>query len=157
MISPRLTVTKGRDVSRGLQLNSKGYIQVFVRDGTHVNPRTGETMSMVELAQALYYGTQYTPPRHFLEDAMREREARISALVKQSMVWRFQGLKATVQYEYAANDVAEEVRKFLREGSYYKANEPNSPVTIKEKGSDIPLIDTGQLVAHIEAEYVRTD
>lgn len=114
-------------------------------------------MSMVELAQALYYGTDHMPPRHFFEDAMREREAKISALIRQSMVWRFQGLKAEVQFEYAANAVAEEIRDFLRDGTYYKANEPNAPMTIKEKGGDIPLIDSGQLVASIEGEYVRTN
>jgi len=147
---------KGRDVSRGLKINIKGYIRVFVKEGIHTHPRSGETMSMVELARAMHFGTATSPARPFLDDALRERWDRISALVKSSMVWRFKGLTAEVQYSFAANDVAEEVRNFIKEGSYYKSMVPNSKRTIEEKGGDTPLIDSEQLVNSIRAEYVKT-
>lgn len=152
----KLLVSKGRNITRGLQMNSKGYIRVFVREGMHINPRTGEVNSMVELAKAATFGTATTPPRPFLVDSLRELSKEIDKIVKSSMVWRFKGLTADVQYEFAANDIAHAIRQFIKSGEYYKATQPNASYTIAQKGSDIPLVDSGQLVEHIEAEYVRT-
>lgn len=154
MVSIR--VKKGRDVTRGLQLNSTGHIRVYVADGVHINPRTGETMSMQELAKAQAFGTANNPPRNFINDALRENLEEVNRIVKSSLVGRFKGLTAEIQYQFAANEIAHLVRNFIRQGTYYKATMPNSPKTIHEKGSDIPLIDSGQLVNHIEAEYVST-
>lgn len=153
MVSVR--VHRGRDVAKGLQLNSKGYIRVYVIDGVHVSPRNGSTMSMVELAKAMAFGTAKNPPRDFINDAVREKLEEINKVVKSSLVWRFKGLTAEVQYGFAANEIAIIVRDFIRQGTYYKATQPNSAKTIEEKGSDIPLLDSGQLVNHIGAEYVN--
>jgi hypothetical protein len=40
------------------------------------------------------------------------------------------------------------VISFVR-GDYYRETIPNAPMTIDKKGSDHPLIDTGQLVSSI--------
>lgn len=156
MLSIGVTYKKGTSLLRGIRLNSKGFISIGVRGGVHLSPRTGEAMSMTELADMLQFGGADTPPRPFIDDAMRERSEEIAEAVKSSMVLRFKGLTADVQYDFAANDVAYIVRKFVQDGDYYSKNVPNSPATIEAKGSEIPLIDTGQLVQHIEARYVRT-
>lgn len=147
-------VNKGKDLATGLKLNSKGYIRVFVREGVHINPDTGEQKSTVEIAKALHFGTADMPARPFLDDAVRMQWKKIKRAVLSSLVWRFKGLTAEVQYEFAANDVANIVRQFIQEGVYYKAVAPNAPFTIQNKGSDTPLIHTGQLLEHIEGEYV---
>lgn len=149
-----LRVRKGKDVARGLQLSSKGYIRVYVAEGMHISPRNGSMMSMVELAKAMAFGTDKNPPRDFISDAIREEFEEVSNIIKSSLVWRFKGLKAEIQYDFAANEIITLVRDFIRKGEYYRANTPNSQLTIDEKGSDVPLIDSGQLVNHIEAEYV---
>jgi len=151
----KVMLSKGRDVTRGLQLNSKGYIRIFVADGVHVNLRTGEHTDIVEMAKGLHFGTAKVPPRPFLDDAIRENWEEVSKLIIGSMVWRFRGLKADVQFAFAANDVAHVVRQFITDGSYYKGVAPNAPSTIENKGSDTPLLDSGQLVDHIQGEYVE--
>ena len=44
------------------------------------------------------------------------------------------------------------VKQWLFDGSYYQATAPNKPKTIRNKGSDVPLVHTGQLVNSITAK-----
>lgn len=148
-------ITKSADVIKGLRVRANGYVELYVREGTHTD-RKGNTMSMTDLASAMTYGSADYPARPFLTDGVRERAAEIIKILKESMVWRFRGLTADVQYEYAANDIAREVRDFVRSGEYYGHVAPNAAYTIEQKGSDTPLVDTGSLVDHIEGRYVRT-
>jgi len=155
MLSVGAKIVKGTALYKGITLNRKGFIRVKVRDGVHISPRTGESMPMSEVAKLQHFGGEGIPARPFLEDAVREQWGEISKAIKSSMILRFKGLSASAQYEFAANDVTYFVRRFLLDGTYYRAVVPNSPTTIENKGGDTPLLDTGQLINSIEAEYVQ--
>lgn len=157
MLSIGAKVIKGTSLYKGIRLNSKGHIVVKVREGVHTDPRTGESMSMTELASIQHFGADGVPARPFLEDSVREQWAEISKAIKSSMILRFKGLSAEVQYEFAANDVTYLVRSFLRDGDYYRNTVPNTPKTIETKGNDTPLLDSGQLIESIEAVYVKSE
>lgn len=151
----KIGIRKGRDVTKGIQLNAKSYVRIYVADGVHTDPKTGERTDMVEMAKALHFGTRKIPPRPFLDDAIRENWPEVRKAITSSMVWRFKGLKADVQFSFAANEIAYIVRQFITDGTYYKSHMPNAVSTIDRKGSDIPLVDSGQLVDHIVGEYVK--
>lgn len=157
MLSIGAKVIKGTSLYKGIQLNRKGHIVVKVREGVHTHWKTGEAMNMLALAEILHFGAYKIPARPFLEDSVREQWAEISKAIKSSMILRFRGLSADVQYEFAANDITYLVRSFLRDGDYYRGVAPNAARTEEEKGHDTPLLDSGQLIDHIEAVYVKSE
>ena len=151
----KIRLSKGRDVTKGIQVSSKGYVRVFVEDGVHTDPKTGARVDMVELAKANHFGTARIPARPFLDDAIRENWPDVKKAITSSMVWRFKGLKADVQFAFAANEIVHIVRQFILDGTYYRSVAPNAQTTIDNKQGDIPLLHTGQLVDHIVGEYVQ--
>lgn len=57
-------------------------------------------------------------------------------------------ISGKISFKEALNKIGEKVKtdivNFI-DSDYYKVNKPNSPVTITKKGSDHPLIDTGEM------------
>lgn len=96
----------------------------------------GEDMS--ELAKKLHYGADRIPARPFFDDAFKERQEEINNILKsetgkEKPNWNKVGVQAVAC-----------VREFI-ESDFYKEHVPNAAQTIELKGSDHPLIDTGQL------------
>jgi hypothetical protein len=83
------------------------------------------------------------PARPFLEDGMSA--GRVS--IAKAMENHFKQLAETGKgnLERIAVTAIGEIQKFVRSG-YYKADKPNSPTTIEAKDSDVPLIDTAQML-----------
>lgn len=150
----KVGVNFGRRVSEGIKLNKKHAIRIYVREATHTDPRSGETASLIDIAKKLIHGAKNMPARDFLVDSIRENRVEVLDIIKGSMVWRFQGLTADMQYELATQPILYVIKSWLQDGTYYRANAPNAPFTIATKDGDVPLLDSGQLIDNIEAEYV---
>ena len=90
----------------------------------------------MSLAQALY------PPAHFLRRRYRymRKKSGEAAVSEAAKVLRGNE-KAQQAFREIGTDVQKKVQKRIDEGQFV----PNAPSTIKRKGHDHPLIDTGTM------------
>lgn len=95
------------------------------------------------------------PPRPVLEPAIEDSKGPIAKQLKQSYKAALDGNKQEVENSlHKAGMVAENAAKAWFENPANKWP-PNSPKTIKKKGSDSPLIDTGEMrkaITHVIRE-----
>jgi hypothetical protein len=142
------------DIDRGAaalmnSMKQGGTVKVGVF-GDKAGAAHGEGLTVVEVATVHEFGDpeQGIPRRSFIRDYVdlhrRELEARLTRLGRQ--VIKGKSLK-TLLDQYGLVVVGEIQTRIAN-----KISPPNSPVTVKRKGSDVPLIDTGQLrssIAHL--------
>ena len=116
----------------------------------HTSPE-GES-DMAEDARKLSFGMGNYPARPFLEDGMESGKAEISHAIE--IHYKKLAETGTGNLERIARTAVKSIQKFVRSGAY-RETAPNSPATIykkstRQKGkylqSDIPLIDTGQMI-----------
>ena len=116
----------------------------------HTNPE-GES-DMAEDARKLSFGMGNYPARPFLEDGLNDGKADIEKAIENHYKKLAETGKGNL--ERIAVTAIGAIQKFVR-GDYYRSTAPNSPATIykkstRQKGkylqSDIPLIDTGQMI-----------
>ena len=98
-----------------------------VRIGVQQGAGSDNGVDLVDIAMFNELGTVHIPSRPFLRDSVDAHSSEINAFL-QSM--RMQLVKGG-----SAEDVLKKIGDFV----------PNSPETIKRKGSDKPLIDTGRM------------
>lgn len=102
-------------------------------------PGISEPMPMSDIARVLYYGDGYVPSRPFFDDIFEaHREEIFTALVN-------------LPRKEAGRRIRDILASEIRDG-YYRERIPNGQLTIKLKESDVPLIDTGELVEHLRSE-----
>lgn len=96
-----------------------------------------------DLARMLHYGTADIPARPFLEEAIRQNTGKLRAAVKDEVMKIKDGKKANWNKvgTMAVGCVNELVRS-----DYFKQRVPNSRRTQEYKGSDTPLIDSGNMI-----------
>ena len=116
----------------------------------HTNPE-GES-DMAEDARKLSFGTGDYPARPFLEDGLESGKAEINSAIEYHYKSKLENGRGNLP-RIAAVAVAS-IQKFVRSGRY-RDTAPNSQATIQKKStrqkgkfllSDIPLIDTGQMI-----------
>lgn len=111
------------------------------------SPATFEAVETAELAKRLSFGDGRTPARPFLEDGLNSQAEKIRAEVgKQIQNVRNGG---GANWDKIGTMAVGAIQEFVR-GDYYKANVPNAEKTIEYKGSDTPLIDSGDLLNSLE-------
>lgn len=105
----------------------------------------GTAIETWELAKELHFGSPRTPPRPFFEDTLKQEETKsgLRNAFQEQIIKICEGVKPNWQ-KIGVMTVGE-VQKLVR-SDYYKTKMPNSKETIEAKGSDIPLIDGGDLV-----------
>ena len=113
---------------------------------TDINGNTPDQMTPIDtadLAKMLHYGTAEIPARPFLEEAIRQNTGKLRAAVKDEVMKIKDGKKANWNKvgTLAVGCVNELVRS-----DWYKQRKPNSKKTIEHKGSDIPLIDSANML-----------
>lgn len=97
---------------------------------------------MCDIALFNELGTSNSPSRPFLRKSVDENEAAINALCKSIIKDVTKGAKTAEEaYKQAGVAVKGLVQEKIKDGEYA----PNAPSTIKKKGSDKPLIDTGRM------------
>lgn len=142
-----------------LRIASKKVV-VLIPNGTHID-RNGRSMSLSELADILVHGTATIPARPFTQDAPKQLRKDVLAVLKDNTSVRIKNAKdinslGEIFVDFADGRVTEQVtvlvKQWLMDGTYYQATAPNAPKTIQNKGSNVPLVDTGALVNSITAE-----
>jgi len=111
-----------------------------------------EVMETAVLAAMLHDGTSDIPARPFLEDGLESKKTQLSAAIKQQEQKVQAGEPAN--WDKVGTMAVGAIQELVR-SDYYKSSVPNSEKTQKYKGSDTPLIDTGDLLNSLA--YVKED
>ena len=119
----------------------------FQDDGTMASKREGDSVtdaevSLLDVAMWNELGTANSPSRPFLRNSVDDNASKISAFCRAQ-------LKRIAQGSADAQDILKKigvmqkglVQEKIANGSF----EANAPSTVKKKGSDKPLIDTGRM------------
>jgi hypothetical protein len=85
------------------------------------------------------------PARPFLEEGIGDGAANIQKRIEKYYDKKLNGQSADTELRSIGAVAVGSVQDFVK-GDYYKSTCPNSETTIFAKGSDTPLIDTGQLI-----------
>lgn len=101
----------------------------------------GNTADMAEIAMFNELGTSTSPPRPFLRMTVDENKDKINQFVETQTKRIAQGASAEQCMKQMGAFGVSLVQEQIGNGTFT----PNAESTIKAKGSDKPLIDTGQL------------
>ena len=104
-------------------------------------PKMG--METCDLARMLHFGTPTKPERKFLEEGILNAEDKIRKALEKELDKVTEG--GTPDWGRVGELAVSEVQQFDN-SDYYRNKTPNSPGTIKRKGSDLPLVDTHDLI-----------
>lgn len=132
----------------------KPYVDVGVLGGEHKPEESGgEPISNIALARIHEYGTPTIPERSFIRSTLFEQKPAIVELIKELKTKIYSG-KMTVDkaLDIIGLQVQTLIRGKINDGDFQWP--PLSPKTIAKKGSDKPLIDTGQLLKSITYKKV---
>jgi hypothetical protein len=105
--------------------------------------------TVLALANFAEFGTEIIRARPFCRGWADENRKTVPGLIKEELLRVVAG-EQTAEEAYArVGDVCQTSmsQRIVERG--HDSYEPNSPYTIKKKGSDVPLIHTGQLLAAI--------
>lgn len=131
----------------------RGYVKVgILSDGAISDDGT----SVLEYAIYNEYGTSKIPARPFLREATErpDNQAQISQFIERQVSKVIESKGA-----FTARDALTAIGEFVRGRIILSIKDgrwaPNAPSTIKGKnGRTTPLIDSGDLIAHIDFEVV---
>lgn len=101
----------------------------------------GNTADMAEIAMFNELGTSTSPPRPFLRMTVDDNKDKINQFVETQTKRIAQGASAEQCMKQMGAFGVSLVQEKIGNGTFT----PNAESTIKAKGSDKPLIDTGQL------------
>lgn len=101
----------------------------------------GNTADMAEIAMFNELGTENSPPRPFLRMTVDENKEKINQFVETQTKRIAQGASAEQCMKQMGAFGVSLVQEKIGSGTF----EPLKESTIKAKGSDKPLIDTGQM------------
>lgn len=135
----------------GMDLTSEGRkfiaeLNKLQRMEVHVGFQSGEVSyeggaDLVEIAAYNEYGTSETPARPFMQQSWENHEDELKQLCQQAYNIVTNGGTAEEACRVIGVAGVGIIQKEIVEGSF----EPNAESTIRKKGSDRPLIDTGQM------------
>lgn len=98
-------------------------------------------VDMAQIAMFNELGTSSAPARPFLRMSVDENQSQITAMGKAQVKKLAQGATAEECLKEVGAYGVKLVQEKIGNGSFV----PNAPSTIKKKGSDHPLIDTGKM------------
>ena len=103
--------------------------------------------SMAELGELLSTGSAKIPARPHLFEGLEENRPWV-----QEAIDRYFRQKARIR---DPSEVGQSMVEAIRAYVYSGALTPNSPVTIKLKGSDQPLVNTYSLIGHLMYKIIK--
>jgi hypothetical protein len=121
-----------------------GFIEGKLGDQSH-----GEGLTVTNVAVFNEFGTPTIPERPFLRDTSDLIKTDIEALSDKMLDQIVRG-KSTVKK--ALDVIGLRVQAAFRRAVNQWDSPPNAPATIRKKGADNPLVDTGQMRNSIEFE-----
>lgn len=146
-----------------LRVTSKKVV-IFFPETSHTN-RSGKSIALRELVQILVNGSSdgHIPPRPFTREAGIQLRHEIYRILRDYTNVKLKDAKdvnslgkiyADFTDEEITTQVTALVKRWLFDGSYYQATVPNAPRTIANKGSDVPLVDSGDMVNSLTAKVI---
>lgn len=151
-------VDKGlKRIQKELALIEKSYVLVGFQAGTTTKTQQKGTrtkksgLSMPEIAYINEYGTKTIPARPFMSTSFDENREKINNFIQTNFDKILIG-ETTVSKSLGLLGIAMVglIQKKIRE----IRSPPNSPRTIKIKGSSKPLIDFGQMIQSVREKVV---
>ncbi len=132
----------GRKLYKQINELKEGQVFVGFPEGEETHTGTdGESADMALIAAYNEFGTSTTPARPFLKQSVENNQDKIKNMCEQISKELVNGKTAEQCLKELGTFGVGLVQDTITNGSF----EPNSPETIKKKGSDHPLIDTGQM------------
>ena len=134
------------EIDRGLNeiMGSLGDLdRTFVKVGIQSdagNDREGN--SILDIAIKNEFGDDTTPSRPFMRYTFDRRQNDIAKVIERKYG---QVLDLKIDANTALNQIGSEYTNFVTNTFTNNNFEPNAPSTIRQKGSSMPLIDTGQM------------
>jgi len=112
-----------------------------------------EGLTIAQVATFHEFGgkNDHPPERSFIRRTVYEKDAEINGMIKSEMKTFFLGNPLT-----ALGRVGLFVQSAIQRLIHDRKLKPNEPSTIARKGSDTPLIDTGQLVQSVRYVVVSS-
>ena len=133
----------------GLKLTNEGKkfqaeLRKLMQSEIHVGFQSGEDhyedgADLAEIAAYNEYGTSDTPARPFMKQSFENHEAELRAVCQQANNVIASGGTAEEACKKIGVVAVGLIQQEIVDGSF----EPNAESTIRKKGSDKPLIDTG--------------
>lgn len=117
------------------------------------DPNDNNPIETADLARTLHFGNAVIPARPFLEEGIESKKKEIRQAMKQELQKQVDGA-GTPSWTKIGTMAVGAVEEFVR-SDHYKTTVPNSPNTIKWKGSDTPLIDRGDLLNSLTFKVLR--
>ena len=147
----RLT-PEGKKFFKEIEKLKKMQVRVGYQQGEAFHEDEGKKVDILDIAMFNELGTSRVPSRPFMRQSVDSNEGAISGFCKSRIKSLADGSKDAEQIlkEIGVMQVGL-VQKTIKDGDFV----PNAPSTIERKGSDKPLIDTGQMRQSVH--YVITD
>ena len=131
-------------IRQALKLDGKG-VKVGIRRGKGSHDGT----DMLDIAVYNHFGTATIPARPFVSDCAEKNAGQIQDAQKRLVYRVYQGsLSADGALAQLGAWYVNVQKGHILHGGWT----PNAPATIKRKGSNKPLVDTGQLVNTVDWE-----
>ena len=131
-------------VRQALKLDGKG-VKVGIRRGKGSHDGT----DMLDIAVYNHFGTATIPARPFVSDCAEKNAGQIQEAQKRLVYRVYQGgLSADGALAELGAWYVNVQKGHILHGGWT----PNAPATVKRKGSNKPLVDTGQLVNTVDWE-----
>ena len=105
-----------------------------------------DDIETADLARMLHFGAAGIPARPFLEDGILSKKKELEKAIGTETKKAIEG--GTPNWDKIGGMAVGAVEELVR-SDYYKSRVPNSPKTIKYKGSNTPLIDGGDLIGSL--------
>ena len=139
---------------------TKKLVKVYFPNGVHIDVY-GRSLSMSTLISILCNGNAHIPARPFMTDVPTILKSTFLRVLQNSVYTTLRNSRnpndlgdcyIDFDGEKVALEVKSLIKQWLFDGSYYQAKVPNAPKTIRNKGSDVPLVHTGALVNSLTAK-----
>lgn len=125
----------------------------FTRSSPQYKPKKGQTpatpMSMAKLGAIHEFGTATIPERSYIRSTMSELDKKLKKMLKK---FSTDALLGRIEKKKALGLIGEFLKAAFKNKIQDGVPPPNAPETIRRKGSDHPLIDTGQMRDTIDSE-----
>ena len=128
---------EGQEYFRKLQQLEKMHIEVGFQEGQTYDDGT----PLAEIAAFNEFGTSDVPARPFMKQAFEDYERQIHSMANEVNSTLSQGGSVETALDEMGVQLKGVIQKEIVAGQF----EPNAPSTVRSKGSDKPLIDTGHM------------
>ena len=143
---------EGQRFFKEIKKLKKLQVRVGYQQGNDFYDEDGKKVDVLDVAMFNELGTSTTPSRPFMRDSVDDNMDKITSFCKSQLKGIANGSSNAEQALKAIGAMQVGlVQKTIKDGDFA----PNAPSTIALKGSDKPLIDTGQMRQSVH--YVISD